>query len=579
MSSTHYSFGGVSYPLIGEEKVNGVKLYPHQRISIHKMEETEKQMSILSPDGLSFVKTRTAVFADHPGYGKTFSLCALIKRDKMKFDPMMFVECGSINKYYRFDRVFPDDHPKIKTTLLVLPLGIVKQWKDALAMFDLTHVTINKKNLVDSDVSKYDVAIVTSTMYKHFYEATLRKDLVYRRMIFDEPDSTKIVKFRELNFLFRWFVTGTPIRLLGMRRNAENQISNWIINYELHSHLGNYIIQNEINLIEDSIRLPPINNITHRVVYSRMQNLAMRHVDYNVREAIMNGNMDDAARLMGWDGKGDITSCIIDKYRARIEVLEHEKQGIELRINRHGERAYFTDRISELNTRIRSLEDCIKEVDEEKKNILEADCSICLDKCQIPVMTKCCNTVSCRDCLMEWLNASSHKNCHMCRKQISPDMVVRLTDQKEGDVEDRKDGDDDEESAEEKKKEDEPMSKKATIEKLLVDGGSDKRWIIFANSRWSFEELGSSILNQFKYEELKGSTGAINNVLKRFKSGDTPIILVNNDHNCAGINILDATDVIIHDSSSSDQELQCIKRAHRMGRTTPLTVHKFERVF
>ena len=569
--SSMYEFQGISYPLIDEESVNGVKLYPHQRISVYNLEETERTMKLQKLAGV-YVNTRTAIFGDHPGYGKTFSLCSLIKRDRLQYNPNIFVAEG-VNVMRRISSIYPIHMEVLKTTLLIVPLGIVNQWKASLDMFNLRTIIINKKSLIETDIRQYDVVMVTSTMYKHFYDKTSSNMIMYKRMIFDEPDSTHIPGFCKLNSLFSWYVTGTPRRLISARLSRGHHIYDWIKRYNLSENIDRYVIRNSVNLIESSIQLPPITEIEYEITYTRMQNLAMRHVDNSIREAIVNGDMNNAAKLMGWDGEGDITTCIIRKYKIRIENLEYEKSGIEMRRRQIGDKQYLMCRLKELDTRIQSMKDCIKEVDNEKQNIINADCSICMEKCHKPVMTMCCNTVTCQACLVQWMNSGVHKNCHMCRSTITSDMVVNLKNTDECKEDSNKDGDDEEKKEESVYK---PKSKRSTIEDIILKGGSEKRWIIFSNSVWSFESLGSSILKNLIYEELKGSTSSIENILKRFKIGKTKIILVNNDHNCAGINIIDATDVIIHDSSSIDQELQCIKRAHRMGREKPLTVHRFK---
>lgn len=571
MTSAKIDFQGESFDMIQEETVAGVKLYPHQRISVYDMENVERNMYVSFNDGDNIIKTRTAIFGDHPGYGKTYSMCALIKRDNVELDLEKFIPSEKyVNGLVKLGKIYRGN-VRIPTTLIILPLGIVNQWTHVLSLFGLNYIVINKKKMIPNlQADIYDVIVVSSTMYSDFYEKTIQDGIVFRRVIFDEPDSTKVRNFYELPYMFRWFVTGTPLRLVSTRqgiRNLPHQINAWVCKCGIgRDNIDLYTIFNDIDLIKSSVRLPDIETKTYSIVYSRMQNLAMRHVtDHNVREAIANGKIDEAVKLMGWNSEGDITECIVEGYKERIAILEHEAKGIELRLAR-GERTYFRTRLEEVNQRINTLKQYINDVNEEKQKILDADCTICLDKCDIPVMTKCCNSVTCRNCLLQWLQSSYHKNCHMCRKIITPDMVLKLTNNCE-------------EKAEEievkQQEENKPLSKKATIEKILKEGGENKRWIIFASSKYSFESLGSSILDRYKYEELKGSTSAINNVIKRFEKGVTQIILVNNDHNCAGINILCATDVIIHDATSNMQELQCIKRAHRMGRTEPLTVHRF----
>ena len=64
----------------------------------------------------------------------------------------------------------------------------------------------------------------------------------------------------------------------------------------------------------------------------------------------------------------------------------------------------------------------------------------------------------------------------------------------------------------------------------------------------------------------------MNNILHRFRNGEIKVILLNTNYAGSGIDISFATDVIIYHSMTNERS-QAIGRAHRVGRTEPLTVH------
>ena len=119
-------------------------------------------------------------------------------------------------------------------------------------MFDLRTIIINKKSLIETDIRQYDVVMVTSTMYKHFYDKTTSNMIMYKRMIFDEPDSTHIPGFCKLNSLFSWYVTGTPRRLISMRSSRGHHICDWVKRYDLYEDIDKYVITNSVNLIKSA---------------------------------------------------------------------------------------------------------------------------------------------------------------------------------------------------------------------------------------------------------------------------------------------------------------------------------------
>ena len=62
------------------------------------------------------------------------------------------------------------------------------------------------------------------------------------------------------------------------------------------------------------------------------------------------------------------------------------------------------------------------------------------------------------------------------------------------------------------------------------------------------------------------------NVLNKFKSGEINIILLNTQYAGSGIDISDATDIIIFHNMGIDKQ-QAIGRAQRVGRITELYIH------
>ena len=62
------------------------------------------------------------------------------------------------------------------------------------------------------------------------------------------------------------------------------------------------------------------------------------------------------------------------------------------------------------------------------------------------------------------------------------------------------------------------------------------------------------------------------NVLNKFKNGDVNIILLNTQYAGSGIDISDATDIIIFHNMGNDKN-QAVGRAQRVGRTSSLYIH------
>jgi SNF2 family DNA or RNA helicase len=64
--------------------------------------------------------------------------------------------------------------------------------------------------------------------------------------------------------------------------------------------------------------------------------------------------------------------------------------------------------------------------------------------------------------------------------------------------------------------------------------------------------------------------------LKSFRERDTSVIFLNSTFNGAGINLQEATDIILYHEMSTDTQNQILGRANRIGRQKPLQVHHLQ---
>ena len=62
-----------------------IQLYRHQRVSVNKMENLER-FKRLSLENRYSCETEFGILGDMPGYGKSYSMVALMLRDKMEWD-------------------------------------------------------------------------------------------------------------------------------------------------------------------------------------------------------------------------------------------------------------------------------------------------------------------------------------------------------------------------------------------------------------------------------------------------------------------------------------------------------------
>jgi SWI/SNF-related matrix-associated actin-dependent regulator of chromatin subfamily A3 len=168
-----------------------------------------------------------------------------------------------------------------------------------------------------------------------------------------------------------------------------------------------------------------------------------------------------------------------------------------------------------------------------------------------PILIECTH-IFCGGCLVKWLKTNN--NCPYCRTTInSMDKLIAIVD-----------------NTNKTEIEENILNKEETLLKILNSKPSGK-FLIFSKNENTFDKI-KLLLTNYKYDMLKGNTAHMINVLNKFKNGDLNIIFLNTQYAGSGIDISDATDIIIFHKMGIDKE-QAIGRAQRVGRTTELYIH------
>ena len=109
---------------------------------------------------------------------------------------------------------------------------------------------------------------------------------------------------------------------------------------------------------------------------------------------------------------------------------------------------------------------------------------------------------------------------------------------------------------------------------LLLDEHPDGRFIIFSCLDESFDLLRRSFLqDKIEFYELRGSKDQRLRALKTFRESSPCVLFLNTLRHGAGLNLQEATDLILFHQMPEAVQTQVIGRAHRIGRTTSLRVH------
>ena len=245
-----------------------------------------------------------------------------------------------------------------------------------------------------------------------------------------------------------------------------------------------------------------------------------------------------------------------------------------------------------------SLDDAIKKIDlilkkvknpiENMRNRIinalksgEKLCSICVQIYENPVILSC-NHVYCAKCIFNWMKKDSkNKCCPYCKTPIDPKKLNMVSVSNHDCDKSKKDKPKEEENNELIIKSNENnhieyisnQDKESTINKIISENPNGK-YLIFSNYDGTFSKIEEILKSKGLISRtLKGSSGAVTNILNSFKKGDINVLMLNTNHKGAGLEITDTTDIIMTHVFDKELSKQVIGRAQRLGRTIPLNVH------
>jgi len=527
-----------------------VKLYDHQKASIKNMENLEKYKRINIGNRYN-CETEFGILGDIPGYGKSYSIIALLLRDKMEWnlsEEHLASDIVIMNKSVRMTQTFP--LKRIKTNLIVCSISIMDQWATYLSNAPSLSVyqISNRKNINDFKVGDHDVVLVSTNRYNEIVDIVGDK-VVWKRFIFDEAASTPIPSMRSINFGFMWLVTATYESLYSIRGNGNNFMRNFMRGIPYH-FLHFFVVKNSERFIKESFYMPPVQTIVHQCMNPRILSILRNHIDEETHTMISAGNIKGAITKLG--GNIYSTTNLIDIVRKKKEEkIIMCKQSIEF-----WERRNVKKEIDQWKCRLQACEEEMKDIEEKYKGMLDDDCSICYDKICNHTMVSCCQHIFCGNCIMKWLQ--TNHTCPLCRQQLKP-VDLSFIDEKG------------------KEKEKLPTKKEKVISIIQECVDNNKKVILFSSYDETLDIIRHDLdESKIDYAELSGQRSVRESKLERFMNGELSVIFLNSRFNGAGINLEAADHIILYHKMDETLKKQVLGRALRIGRKEGLIVHEFE---
>ena len=387
-----------------------IKLFNHQLTAIKFLEKREA--SNLLPVNNIFsqgnIKTNVGIFADITGYGKTASIIGLLMRDKMSWDLKTDYLHSSISANYgngRIIKINKEYYSRFNCNLIITNQSIIGQWKSELSNFtDLKFTCIvNKKKCDNIDPEKFDILLCSPTMFNRLVSKF--PNHAWKRLIFDEPTTTKIPSMKSIMAGFYWFVTATPYMLTSMGRiNRTNFLNSLFCNYMPMETFEKLIVKNDDDYVLNSFSLPQTSHIYHKCKQPLYQ-LINGLISDNVLEMVSAGNIEGVIRALGGNKTDNVLELVKGKKKEELDEINHKIQRYEKRKDEDRVKIW-KDKQTQTLSQLTLLENRFK-------NILEDPCNICLDNLDKPALVPCCQNIFCGKCILQWLK--NKNTCPLCR--------------------------------------------------------------------------------------------------------------------------------------------------------------------
>ena len=584
-----------------------VSLRRHQHSVIEKMIEYENTFlnGYTKQDHTLFSKY--AILGDNVGVGKTLMILGHIAsiKNKSREMPFKLFDPSSSRNFYSIVNSTVNDLSNAGC-LIIVPHTLFRQWSDEITSKTTLkfHPLKTKKNVsCDSfykDVTSSDVILVSNTLYKDLYLRTEELGIKWNRIYIDEADTIELTSTflrKEANTNFIWLITASFSHLL-FPQNYSIYISltqynimknNNILNNELdlllqknykplssaffltsyvrslrflsqilnetHSMRGNLVIRCSRDFIDKSIKLPQLfttnilckPSIAHQIVYDI--------IGSNIKQLLNAGDTKSALEILGvkTENNQSLIEAVNESKLKELERLEKTydfKQSLEYASPQAKESS-----LKNLKEKIDHIKEQIASVKQRIENYNQDVCPICYDEPNDPLLTNCCSRIFCALCVLQSL--ARNTSCPLCRTIINPSSLKKITTENIV-VSNKKD-----ESSEPKKKID------AFFE--ILEKNPKGKFLVFSRYDNSFSDIISGCISRnLVTKELKGSKDMIASTLNNFREGNVNILLMNTIQMGAGLNITDATHVILLHSMTHEEEKQILGRAYRVGRKNEL---------
>ena len=567
-------------------------VYTIPDINIKLISNSEGKILNMDTQNMSIV-LKGGVLCDEVGLGKTFSMLSLVA-----------------------EQLEPNNPP----TLIICPPRLCTQWIEEI------NNTYDFKCKLIRDIrqfrkcsieyyNEYDIIILSYNFilgkgYQTLVETepeknTLLHNFIWERIILDEgheyinnnrkKTSQNMSSYlQSINSKYRWICSGTPFHNINSFENVIDYVSNIEYDKELRHETENVINmffrKNTKESVGEQVSIPKPIITTEFLNMTPLERMIYDSAlgDSNKKIELCNHIMvsDEHINILGNKPMSleEIHEKLtvdcnrkIEKYTKRQEKLTEQLE--KLHTNPIENVDIIEEKIAKLEeTKIKLKESTAKYNifnDLENKIKEEECCPICME--DLDGLTKTltpCGHLFCSQCIFDVHNHSNNSSkikCAMCRYKydISETVVIK--------------NDVNEEEEELGPKLGTKIDHLIKTVKGIIEEDNTKKIIVF--SQWdNMLKLISKIFTEYEINHifLNGSINTVSAKIRKFKiQNDINVVLMSSDKSPSGLNLTEASTIILLDTLNTSKEEsqiieeQAIGRAVRIGQTEQVNVKRF----
>ncbi|PIN03264.1 Helicase-like transcription factor HLTF/DNA helicase RAD5, DEAD-box superfamily [Handroanthus impetiginosus] len=553
---------------------------------------------------------RGGILADAMGLGKTVMTIALIlaRRGRgIPEDHQVVIENEAKTEHIKNRHKTSDALRKPKGgTLIVCPMALLSQWKDELETHskpDSISIFVHYGGDRSHDpkvIAEPDVVLTTygvlSVAYKNDSLDSIFHRVEWHRVVLDEAHTIKSAKTQAAQAAFalssycRWCLTGTPLQ-----NNLEDLFSllcflhvepwcNWPWWSKLIQRPYENGDQRGLKLVKAILRPLMLRRTKESKDKEGRPILVLPPTDIQVIECEQSEAEHDFYSALFKRSKVQFDQFVaqgkvLHNYASILELLLRLRQCCNhpFLVMSRGDTQEYAD-LNKLATRfLQSNSDAnqtgpspayVEEVVEGLRNGENAECPICLESADDPVLTPCAHRM-CRECLLSSWPSTAAGLCPICRQMLKKTELITCPSGSRFRID-----------VEKNWTESSKISKLLECLEQIRKSGSREKSIVF--SQWtSFLDLLEIPLKRRKFGFLrfdgKLAQKQRGKVLHEFaETKDKTVLLMSLKAGGVGLNLTAASNVFLMDPWWNPAvEEQAIMRIHRIGQKRTVRVRRF----